>query len=149
MVMMINNENTAKDENQMRTGCSMYPLTLQIDEGVRRKAFTASILIRTGTGAHHHPTTHGALLISTSTCNQMDNLHSNDGTAEINVEVSLNFIIILKTNFNKVLVHHGYLSNNPAKARCNIMHNTILFEGDTYHSTGTRHTVHKLSKQTT
>ena len=53
MVMMIKNENTAKDENQMRTGCSMYPLTLQIDEGVRRKAFTASILIRTGTGAHH------------------------------------------------------------------------------------------------
>ena len=62
MVMMIKNENTAKDENQMRTGCSMYSLTLQIDEGVRRKAFTASILIRTGTGAHHHPTTHGALL---------------------------------------------------------------------------------------
>ena len=53
MIMMIKNENTAKDENQMRTGCSMYPLTLQIDEGVRRKAFTASILIRTGTGAHH------------------------------------------------------------------------------------------------
>ena len=49
MVMMIKNENTAKDENKMRTGCSMYPLTLQIDEGVRRKAFTASIFIRTGT----------------------------------------------------------------------------------------------------
>ena len=46
----------------------MYPLTLQTAVGGRRKAFTASILIRTGTAAH------GAQLISTSTCNQrMDN----------------------------------------------------------------------------
>ena len=43
----------------------MYPLTLQTaDVGGRRKAFTARILIRTGSAAH------GAQLISTSTCNQ-------------------------------------------------------------------------------
>ena len=41
-----------------------YPLTLQTAVGGRRKAFTARILIRTGTAAH------GAQLISTSTCNQ-------------------------------------------------------------------------------